>query len=99
MSTSTKMNFADAASVVFADVQKVLDSIAAGANVPIGNSPHGVFWHVDRNSFVNQYVTMTAPLTSPFYTYLVDGSMPLGGPQTGQADLDVIKTWLSTGFH
>ena len=97
--SSKKIKWSDSAAVVFSDVQKILDDIAKGANQPISNSPHGVFWNTDRNTFVNKYVTMTCPLTSTFYVYLGNGKMPQGGPQTGQADLDVIKMWLSTGFH
>lgn len=103
---SRKLKFADVATtVVFADVQKCLDTIAAAANPTpnaIANSPHGTFWQTDRNSFVGQYVNTVDPLNSTFYVYLDQGVMPLNGPDsntTQPACMATIKTWLSTGFH
>jgi hypothetical protein len=48
-----KAKFSDAPSVVFAEVQVVLNSIT-DANGNISMSPHGRFWNTDRNSFVTQ---------------------------------------------
>jgi hypothetical protein len=97
---ATKMKFSDSATIVFADVKRVLNRIADNAIKPISSSPHGRFWNTDRNSFVNQYVNMTAPLTSTFYMYLKNDIMPPPpGPPNTVEDVDLMKMWLSTGFH
>ena len=103
---SKKLDFADVATmVVFADVQKCLDKIAAAADPPpnaIANSPHGAFWQTDRNTFVGRYVNMVMPLNSAFYVYLDQGVMPPNGPDSNATQpecMATIKTWLSTGFQ
>jgi hypothetical protein len=96
--SAKKAKFSDGPSVVFADVQEVLDDITNNSIDPISMSPHGRFWNTDRNTFVNRYVNMVMPLKSTFYVYLDTEVMPPSGPFASQQQRALIKKWLTTGF-
>ena len=84
--------------VTFADVQQTLTDLADNANESIDKSPHGAFWNVDEESFIEDRVDLDDPLDSQFYLYVKDGVMPPGGPRATDDQTNLIKTWLETEF-